>query len=111
MRIAYISGPYRADTIAGIRRNIENAARVAERWWTEPDIDFVMCPHTNTGFMDGAATDDVFLRGDLAFIRECMDGTGGDVMVMLPGWRESEGATAERALALSMDIEVVEGGP
>ena len=51
MRIAYISGPYRARTHDGVFENIMRARKVAREYWMKGFA--VICPHTNTIFMDG----------------------------------------------------------
>ena len=54
----------------------------------------------NTAFMDGAAHDSVWLDGDLEMLRRC------DIVVMLPNWEQSEGATAEHAEAKRCGLEI-----
>jgi len=80
---------------------IEAARAIAVQLWC---LGFaVICPHLNTAFLDGACPDDVWLAGDLVMLRRC------DLVVMVPGWERSVGATAERDEALSRNIPVVEG--
>lgn len=85
--LVYIAGPYRAKTISGVRRNIDAAREAAERVWSLgiPCI----CPHLNTAFMDGIVDDQVFLDGDLEILKRC------DVVLALPYWMDSKGASAE----------------
>ena len=83
-----------------VTRNIEAARAVARELWL---MGFaVICPHSNTALMDGIDTGELFLDGDLAILERC------DFIVMLPGWQESSGATAElehaRALGLGVFI-------
>lgn len=87
MKIVYVSGPYRADTIAGMHRNIENARAVAEYLWKQGYA--VICPHLNTAYMDGVAADDVILKGDLVILRVC------DAIAFVEGWYNSEGSQDE----------------
>lgn len=93
-RVIYVIGPYRAETLAGVRRNIERAREVAEWLWSE----FggmgvaVICPHLNSALMDGVAKDKVFLDGDLEILRRC------DGAVCVPGWQFSEGSCGEVTL-------------
>ena len=104
MKVAYVAGPYRAKTINGIWCNIERAKLLAADLWKMGYA--VICPHANTAFMDGATTsnqaDDshVWLKGDLEILKRC------DCIVMIPGWEQSEGATAEMQYACAHDIPV-----
>ena len=106
MKIAYISGPYRAPTMAGVRSNINRAMDIAREVWTWPGVDFVLCPHGNSAFLDGENTDKKFIDGDLKFIYECMQ--PGNVMVMVPGWRHSYGASGEYLAAVECGIKILE---
>jgi len=87
MKLAYISGAYRSKSINGIHDNIQKARQVSIEYWRKGYA--VICPHTNTAFMDGACEDHVWIEGDLEMLRRC------DVVIMLPDWEESEGARAE----------------
>ena len=53
----------------------------------------VITPHLNSMLMDGACPDSVWLEGDLELMRR------SDIVVMLPGWAESEGCQGECAVA------------
>ena len=98
MKLAYTAGPYRAPTVHGIVRNIREAETVALALW---GLGFaVVCPHKNTSLFDGAAPDEVWLRGDLVIMERC------DLVVMVPGWEKSSGAKAERDRALELGIPV-----
>ena len=99
VEIAYIAGPYRADTVAGIRRNIENARKVAEKYWKLGYA--VFCPHLNSAFMDGICPDENFLEGGLEILKRC------DVLVMVDGWMDSTGARAEHDMAMVEDMEII----
>ena len=102
MKLAYISGPYRAATVHGILENIRRAEAVALRYWQTGYA--VICPHKNTALMDGACYDHVWLEGDLEILSRC------DVVVMMPGWERSEGAKAERQRAIDLGLELVYHG-
>lgn len=105
MRIAYISGPYRADAIWKIHANIERARQAAMEYWRWDWA--VICPHLNSGLMDGFVPDEQFLNGDMEFIRRLGP---GDAIVMLPGWSSSEGSRRERDLAVERGLLVM-GAP
>jgi len=108
-RVAFTSGPYRARLSASgriwtVRRNIRQAEIYALKYW---NLGYsVLCPHLNTAFFDGEAPDNTWLAGDLAFIDRLDPAT--DVIVMMPGWQDSEGALAERRFAEARDIQVIE---
>jgi hypothetical protein len=89
--VAYIAGRYRASTPARIHENIEHARKYAIKYW---QIGYaVICPHMNSAFLDGVVPDFEFMDGCLEMVRRA------DVIVMIPGWKESEGACMEQALA------------
>ena len=102
MKLIYIIGPYRAKTPNGIRDNIERARAEAVRILQSGD--FPVCPHTNTGYMDGVVDDQVFLDGDLMLLRRCHEAH------VLPGWEKSQGSSTELAHAREwgMPITMVE---
>ena len=98
MKVAYISGPYRACHIYDIVLNIRAAEKTALIYWRMGYA--VICPHKNTSMLDGFVDDSVWLDGDLELLRR------SDVVVMLPDWRRSRGAIAEHDLAKSLDKEI-----
>jgi hypothetical protein len=87
VKVAYLAGPYRAATPAGIYDNIHAAREVAAKLWAMGYA--VICPHMNTAFFDGKGADHIWLEGDTEFLRR------SDVVVVLPGWGNSEGTKAE----------------
>jgi len=99
MRIVYVAGPYRADTVYGIRQNIAAAEAVALKYWKLGHA--VICPHKNTAGMDGAMPDSTWLEGDIEILKRC------DVVVMMQGWIRSAGAGAEHEAAIVEGIEVI----
>ena len=102
MKIVYIAGPYRAKTKLGIIRNILKARKVAKWCWKAGYT--VICPHTNSGLMDGCATDEVFLKGGLDLL-EC-----AKLMVVLKGWEKSQGTIAEIEFAKEKGIPITYEG-
>lgn len=99
MKVAYIAGPYRANTVSGIVDNIRKAEAVAIEYWKKGYA--VICPHKNTALLDGVCNDDVWLKGDIEIMKRC------DVIVMVPGWAKSTGATDEYNIAVSLGMEIV----
>lgn len=98
MKLAYVAGRYRAKTIHGIVENIRAAERVALELWRARFA--VICPHKNTGLMDGTLPDETWLAGDLVMLSRC------DVLVTVSGWEQSQGATNEVEFAKANGIAV-----
>lgn len=100
MTLAYLAGPYRSkDGIWGVKRNVEAAMSVARELWKQGYS--VICPHANTALMDGPDIPDaVFLEGDIEMLRRC------DLIVMLPGWERSAGASVEHQVAREIGLVV-----
>ena len=100
MKVVYIAGPYRSKGgINGIAENIWNARQAAVRWIKKGYA--VICPHLNTSFMDGALPDEVFLECGLELLNRA------DVIVVLPGWQDSEGSKAEVLRAREIGLEIL----
>ena len=97
MRLAYVAGKYRDPRGEYyVLENIFRARRVAVALWR---MGFaVFCPHTNTAMMGGAAPDDVWLNGDKEILSR------SDLIVMVPGWQSSTGASDEHSLADTLSI-------
>ena len=98
MKIIYISGQYRNETIGGTFKNIMQARDGAVRLWNEGWV--VVCPHLNTFLMDGLCPDSTWLNGDLEIIRRC------DAIFMLSNWQDSKGARMELEEALKIGLEI-----
>ncbi len=102
MKVAFVAGPFRGPNAWEIECNIRRAETVALELWR---LGFaVICPHTNSRFFQGAAPDEVWLKGDLEFLRRC------DLVVLAPGWRKSSGTAGEVAEAGRLGIPVLEWG-
>jgi len=99
MKLAFISGPYRADTPAGIVKNIRSAETVAIKYWRLGYA--VICPHKNTALFDGLLPDTAWLKGDLEILSRC------DTIVMAPGWPDSSGALEELRFAKERGKEII----
>lgn len=110
MKIAFISGPYRGKSKwAVIRffqviRNIIRARKYAAKY-TRMGY-FTICPHMNTALFEyirGAPDDSVWLNGYLEVI-EAFKGHPGFMMVIIPGWSESDGTCLEKMKAHDSQI-------
>jgi len=93
----YIAGPYRADTINGVRSNIEAARNAAIELVTR-GIHF-RCPHTMTGLMDGVASDEYFLELGLEMLRDCQ------AVLVVGFWQNSVGTCKEWETAINLGIK------
>jgi hypothetical protein len=99
--VVYVAGPYRDKRgMYYVDRNVNEAREVAAQLWA---WDFsVICPHTNTRFMDGyeGIKDDAFLEGDLDQVERV------DLMVIMPRWKTSVGTVGEHAFAKQLGIPI-----
>ena len=98
MKVVYIAGPYRANTLHGIRLNIRRAEEAAIGIWQMGCV--ALCPHKNTALFDGLADDSIWLRGGLELLRRC------DALLVLPNSENSKGTQAEIELAGELGIPV-----
>ena len=97
-KVIYTAGPFRAKTSWEVEQNIRRAELAALMLWK---LGFaVICPHANTRFFSGEIRDEDFLAGDLNIVARC------DGVLLLSGWRMSEGSRAERDLAKERGIPV-----
>jgi len=100
-KLVYIAGPFRAETLFEIEKNVMRAREYAAAVWKAGAVG--VCPHSNTGFsFQGLVPDDAWLKGDLEILRRC------DAIVMMPGWRESSGSRAEHELSKKLGIEILD---
>lgn len=99
MKMLYIAGKYRSNSIDGVKENIRVARQYAEKYWKLGYA--VICPHTNSGTMEFGVPEHLLMQGDLEFIKRC------DVIVMLPGWTESAGSRAEHELAVQRKLKII----
>lgn len=93
--LVYLAGPYTATGDKSVDDHIEQARRVAVELWDKGY--YVITPHLNTAHFEKycqVADWSTFMEGDLRMIAAC------DVVVLLPGWRQSRGACIERNYAL-----------
>ena len=100
MKVIYVAGPFRGPNSWVIEQNIRRAEEVSLELWRMGAA--VVCPHANTRFFQGAAPDDVWLRGDLEILDRC------DAVVLAPNWESSSGAKEEVRHAAMHEIPVFE---
>ena len=99
MKVVYITGPYRAETINGIHDNIEAARKVAIEYWRSGVA--VICPHLNSAMMFGACEEEIFLEGYFELLKR------SDCVVMLNGWAKSKGSIEEHSAAVDLDKHII----
>lgn len=93
--LVYVAGPFRSkpNSNGGVyshweqEQNIRKAENIALELWRNGFTAF--CPHTMTRFYQGAAEDDVWLKGDLVILKRC------DAIVFCSGWEQSIGSNVE----------------
>ena len=102
MKLVYIAGPYTARTLIGKLINIYRARKVAKVLWAKGYS--VICPHSNSAFMDKSAPVEQFYKGTLQMLKNC------DYIVMLKGWSKSKGSRAELKCAYDSGISVIYWG-
>lgn len=99
MKVIYIAGKYRGPNAWAVEQNIRAAEDVAAKVWAMGHV--ALCPHANSRHMEGVASDEHFLSGTLELLRRC------DAVVLVPNWRDSEGARAEASEAVRLGIPIV----
>jgi nucleoside 2-deoxyribosyltransferase len=97
--VIYVAGPYRGPNAWEIEQNVRRAEELALEVWRAGAA--ALCPHTNTRFFQGAAPDQIWLDGDLAFLAKC------DAILMTPDWQRSVGASTEHAFAVSRGMPIL----
>lgn len=96
MKVVYIAGPYRSNSISGVVQNIRNAEALAIEVWNSGAV--ALCPHKNTALFDGIAPDEIWLQGDMELLRRC------DAIILVEGWESSSGTIAEVEYARELGI-------
>ena len=98
MKLVYIAGPFRASNAWEVEQNIRRAEALALEVWRMGLA--CICPHTNARFFQGAAVDDVWLKGDMEILTRC------DALLLTPNWDTSTGAKLEREEAARRKIPI-----
>jgi hypothetical protein len=111
--VVYLAGPYRPYTDAegvghSIAQNVREAGLLGMELWRRGYVALV--PHTltyvsgiirNDGSVRGVSAE-AFMAGELELVRR------SDVLVLMPTWKYSKGAIAEKAFAESIGVPVFE---
>jgi len=95
----YVAGPYANPSLPQQERNIAAAHQAMLAVYRRGHSPF--CPHTMTAWCDQSAPDiprTTYLRTDLDWLRLC------HVLLLLPGWEQSEGAVAEMQEAMRLGL-------
>jgi predicted nuclease with RNAse H fold len=95
--ITYICGPIRDPNPAVVRRNLARAVEAAR--WLESHGVPVICVHATIDAANAMEPMERWIDRDLRLIEVC------GAMLMLPGWRNSEGCEAEYAWAMGEGVE------
>ena len=98
MKLIYIAGPFRAKSGWEVEHNIREAEELALIVAETGAVP--VCPHTMYRFFNGVLPDQFWLDATLDLLRKC------DAILLVPRWRESQGAKGERDEAMSLGIPV-----
>lgn len=102
MKVVYVAGKFRAKTAWGVAENVRAAERVGYEVAAAGAMPLI--PHANTAHFDGTMTAEFWLEGTMELLRRC------DAVVMVPGWRTSQGAMAEFLHAQELQLPVFQDG-
>jgi hypothetical protein len=99
MRLIYVAGPLMGPNDWEIRRHIHCAAALG--YEVAKLGAYPVIPHTNTGSVFIGTVDTAFwCAGTLELLRRC------DAVILVMGWEDSKGATAEFDEARRLNIPV-----
>ena len=99
MKVVYIAGPYRGRTEWEVKENILRAEKVAAEFWRRGYA--VICPHKNSSWMGGLIEDSQWIAAGRELVKR------SDIIVLLPGWKSSEGAREELREARLQGKEII----
>jgi hypothetical protein len=87
MKIVFIAGAYSAPTEWDVIQNIRASEDAAIQIWNLGVA--AMCSNKNQAHLGGSAPNNVWLEGNLEFVRR------SDAVFCVSGWEKSSGARAE----------------
>ena len=96
VKVVYVAGPFRGPNAWEIEQNIRRAEELGLAVWRMGAAAVI--PHCNTRFFQGAAPDEVWLKGDIEILKRC------DAVILTEDWQRSSGARGEREFALRQGI-------
>ena len=95
----YVAGPYSADNILDVLKNIRTGVSAATLLLQNGFA--VYCPFVDFQFgLSDSLPMDVYKNNSLAFLDSC------DVILMLPNWEHSKGAREELKVAMFKNMRV-----
>ena len=96
MKHIYIAGPFRGKNAWKVEQNIRIAEQVA--FEVAHTGECPVCPHTMFRHFDGTLTDQYWLAATQSLLLRC------DMIMLLPRWKDSEGAIGEFSAATTAGI-------
>ncbi|MCU0912993.1 MAG: DUF4406 domain-containing protein [Planctomycetes bacterium] len=99
MKIVYIAGPFRGDNSWAVETNIRRAEEAALEVATVAGM-VPLCSHTMYRYFNGTINDGFWLKATAELLGRC------DAVLMVGTWTMSDGAMAERELAVDLGIPV-----
>lgn len=101
MLLAYVAGPYTADTLDGIEENCRRARLVGKELAGCGPTVFPVVPHQTGRDMEDIGDYEYWCEATLELMRRC------DVVYAMQGWENSKGARGEVAEANKLGIPVI----
>jgi nucleoside 2-deoxyribosyltransferase len=99
LKLVYVAGPLFGPNDWEIRRHIHRAAALG--YEVAKLGAYPVIPHTNTGSVFvGTMTPEFWYAGTLELLRRC------DAVILVTGWEDSKGSTAEFAEARRLNLPV-----
>ena len=101
MILAYLAGPFTADTPWGIERNIREAESAAAFIITHRSDVSLVVPHMmGRNFVGRAGTAEYWYDATMRMLEAC------EALVLLPGWQGSNGSRAEFRRAHELGLKI-----
>ena len=94
MKVIYVAGKYRDKHPYLIWDHINEARYIATEVWQMGAV--ALCPHMNSMFLDGVASEDALVEGTLELMRRC------DAVIVCWNYATSVGTLGEIAEAMKL---------